>query len=140
MDPTKKTDPAGVRYEGGRRVVAYANDYEDVQLLISVDPDRYTEDDHDNLCRFVMRAIVAYRGFLRNEQKISEICGLVTFGIPNAVVRIMNKGIVQKVREAFGYALALVLGFEEYEKGFTHEVDPELTQKYGTGFYLGGKE
>jgi hypothetical protein len=112
MDHSKKMDSSGVM---GRRISAYKNDYEDVELLLTVNENKFTEEELDDLSKFVMRAIVAYQGFVKNEQKIGEICGLVSFGIPDRLTRLLGKGIVQKVREAFAYALALVLGYQEYQ-------------------------
>jgi len=126
-----------VKYEMGRRIMAYCNDFEDIQILVSVDPDKYSEEEHDDLCKWLMRAVVAYRGFLKNEQKIGEIAGLVAFGIPARLTKFM-KGLEQKVREAFGYALALVLGFDEYERAmnFTPDDLGDLPDDLPQGFFI----
>jgi|WetSurMetagenome_2_1015567.scaffolds.fasta_scaffold01001_30 hypothetical protein len=116
MDYTKRENT--LLPDKDRRTLAYVNDYENIQFLISVDQNKYTEEEQDDLCKFVMRAIVAYKGFLRNEKKIGEICGLVSFGIPDRITKILGKGIIQKVREAFAYALALVLGYDYYNQEF----------------------
>jgi hypothetical protein len=116
--------------------MAFQNDHEDIQVLISVDPEKYTEEDHDNLCKFVMRAIVAFRGLVRHFEKIGEVTGLISFGIPDRITKMMGKKFMQQVREAFGFAMALVMGYGEYEKGFSSFTPEDIPDDLPRGYYI----
>jgi hypothetical protein len=129
-------DPKNTLSIAGRRPMGYRNDYEDIELLLVVDEKRMTSEEQNNLATFVMRAIVAYQGFVKNEEKIGELCGLVTFGIPDRLIKIMGKGFIQKVREAFAYAFALVMGYDLYNHGIDFDPDCDVPDDIPKGYYI----